>query len=63
MLLGSGEGEWWEILGVAADADRAAIVNAYRSLAKVHHPDAGGNAADFQRLRAAYEQALAAQGV
>jgi hypothetical protein len=60
LLLGSGRDEWWEILGVTPDADKAAITNAYRSLAKVHHPDSGGSAEDFRRLRAAYEQGLQA---
>jgi hypothetical protein len=27
----------------------------------VHHPDAGGNAEEFKRVRAAYEQALQAR--
>jgi hypothetical protein len=61
LLLGSGRDEWWEVLGVTSDADKAAIVNAYRSLAQVHHPDTGGAPEDFKRLREAYEQGLAAQ--
>jgi len=60
LLLPSGEREWWEVLGVSPDADKATIVNAYRALAKIHHPDAGGNAEDFRRLREAYEQAMRA---
>jgi curved DNA-binding protein CbpA len=28
-------------------------------LARRHHPDAGGDPAEFKRLRQAYEQALA----
>lgn len=39
-------------------ADKSAVVNAYRALAKVHHPDAGGNPDDFKRLRTAYGDAL-----
>lgn len=39
-------------------ADRAAITNAFRALAKKHHPDAGGDPDDFKRLRAAYDAAL-----
>lgn len=57
LLLGSGN-EWWNVLGVSRSATKAEIVNAYRGLARVHHPDAGGRTEDFQRLRAAYEQAL-----
>jgi len=60
LLLPSGEQEWWEVLGVSPDADKTAIVNAYRALAKIHHPDAGGNADDFRRLREAYEAGLRA---
>lgn len=56
-LLGSGD-EWWGVLGLSRSASKAEIINAYRALAKVHHPDAGGRAEDFQRLRAAYEQGV-----
>lgn len=58
LLLGDGNKQWWEILGVPQDAPRAAVVNAYKALAKVHHPDAGGNADDFKRLRKAYEEGV-----
>lgn len=58
LLLGSGKAEWWDILGVKQDAPKEAIVNAYRALAKTHHPDAGGNPEDFKRLRRAYEDAI-----
>jgi hypothetical protein len=34
------------------------IRKAYRRLAKVRHPDAGGSAEDFRLLRRSYEQAL-----
>ena len=60
LLLGTGVSDWWEILGVTPDAEKAAIINAYRALAKIHHPDSGGNPDDFRRLRSAYEQAMAA---
>jgi DnaJ-domain-containing protein 1 len=58
LLLGSGEEDWWEVLGVEPEADQAAIRNAFRALARHHHPDAGGSPAEFKRLRRAYEQAL-----
>jgi len=57
LLLGSGN-EWWGVLGISRTASRAEIVNAYRALAKIHHPDVGGDADEFKRLRAAYETAL-----
>lgn len=60
LMLGSGRSSWWEILGVAQAAPRAEIISAYRALARVHHPDAGGSSDDFKRLRAAYEAGMAA---
>lgn len=42
-------------MGIEADASRETITNAYRALAKIHHPDSGGNPDDFRRLRTAYE--------
>jgi DnaJ-domain-containing protein 1 len=59
LLLGSGEEDWWQVLGVEPEADQSAIRNAYRALARRHHPDAGGDPSEFKRLRRAYEQALA----
>jgi len=58
LLLGSGKDKWWEVLGVREGADKQAVVNAYRALAKKHHPDYGGNQDDFRRLRGAYEEAM-----
>ena len=58
LLLPDGRAQWWEVLGVRSDAERPEITNAFRALAKVHHPDAGGNAEDFRRLRAAYDEAI-----
>jgi DnaJ-class molecular chaperone len=37
----------------------AEVKAAWRSAAAVHHPDRGGSAAEFDRLRKAYEEALA----
>jgi len=59
LLLTDGKAPWWEVLGVDKAADRKAITNAFRALAKTHHPDAGGDADTFKRLRAAYDQAVA----
>lgn len=47
----------WTILGLRADADERAIKRSYAALLKVHRPDEDLDA--FQRLREAYEQALA----
>lgn len=60
LMLGSGGASWWEVLGVEPNADVQAVKNAFRALAKTHHPDAGGDPEDFKRLRGAYDQALAA---
>lgn len=59
LMLSDGSAHWWEVLGVEKESDKQAIINAYRALAKVHHPDAGGNPDDFKKLRHAYEQAMA----
>jgi hypothetical protein len=59
LLLGSGTESWWDVLGVPPDADEPTIRNAYRALARAHHPDAGGDTADFRRLQDAYRCALA----
>lgn len=53
--------QWWEVLGVQAQAGEVEIRNAYRALAKVHHPEAGGNPDEFKRLREAYDAGIDAQ--
>jgi curved DNA-binding protein CbpA len=45
----------FDVLGVDADADEAAIKRAYRERVKDAHPDQGGSPEAFQRVRAAYE--------
>jgi hypothetical protein len=46
------------VLGVRADADADEIRRRYRELAKICHPDAGGDPASFIRLQQAYKQLL-----
>jgi hypothetical protein len=48
---------WWIVLGVARDAQRAEIDDAYRHLRSQHHPDRGGDPEQFQRVQRAYEEA------
>lgn len=45
-------------LDLPAGAIKAQIKSQYRRLAKLHHPDCGGNAEDFKRIQAAYERAI-----
>lgn len=42
-------------LGVAKNAAPEDIKKAYRRLAAIHHPDKGGDTAEFQKVQAAYE--------
>jgi DnaJ domain len=45
-------------LDLPQGATKAQITSQFRRLAKVHHPDCDGDAEDFRRIMAAYEQAL-----
>jgi hypothetical protein len=45
-----------EILGVTKTANDEVIEAAYRILVKKHHPDQGGDAEDFDRIKTAYEE-------
>ena len=58
LLLSDGNKQWFEVLGVQEDANKSDIVNAFRSLAKIHHPDVGGTNEDFKRIRSAYESGI-----
>ncbi len=44
----------YERLGIDSSSTLEEIHKAYRSLCKVHHPDAGGSQDDFNRLHEAY---------
>jgi len=51
--------EWWQVLGVARGAPRAAVRSAYLAAARRTHPDrVGGSAPAFQRVTAAYNAYL-----
>lgn len=48
----------WDILGVAPGSSKDAINKAFRLLAGLHHPDAGGSTSLMAELNAARDQAL-----
>lgn len=48
-----------QVLGLRWGASREAIKAAHRRLVKRHHPDMGGQAAEFHRINAAYQLLLA----
>jgi hypothetical protein len=48
-----------KVLGLSPPVTRLEIRTAYLNLAKIHHPDAGGDAAAFRRINDAYKAVLA----
>jgi hypothetical protein len=54
--------EWWEELNISRTASTEEIRAAYISLAKQHHPDAGGDTAMFQRVVKAFNLAIGKGG-
>lgn len=48
----------WDVLGIPPRSPRDAITAAYRRQARSAHPDQGGTREEWDRLRAAYEEAL-----
>lgn len=45
----------YEVLGVPDGADMMVVKKAYRKLAKMHHPDLGGDEAKFKEVNEAYD--------
>lgn len=50
--------ECFKALGLSDKASEEEAKSAWRRLASVHHPDRGGEAAEFSRLRNAYNEAM-----
>jgi curved DNA-binding protein len=46
--------DYYKILGVEKTAPQDEVKKAYRKLAAKHHPDRGGNTAEFQKIEEAY---------
>ena len=44
----------YQVLGVSPSASEVEIKRAYRRLSRKHHPDAGGNPDEFDRICKAY---------
>lgn len=63
LMLPSGNDEWWEILGIHRESHPQDIHNAYLAIARIHHPDSGGDPTGetFRRLRRAYEEGMRPQ--
>jgi DnaJ-class molecular chaperone len=47
--------DYYQTLGVAKNATPDDIKKAYRRMAGIHHPDKGGDTAQFQKIQEAYE--------
>lgn len=49
---------WWDVLNLPANASKEQIDLAYKALAKIHHPDAGGSQKAMTELNFAREEAM-----
>lgn len=50
--------EWYDILGIKQNATVHDIKMAYKTMAKIYHPDNGGSKEQFVRLKKAYEEGI-----
>lgn len=53
---------WWDVLGVKRNSTKKEVQNAFRTLSKFYHPDAGGDKEMFSKLNFFYREALAEVG-
>lgn len=49
---------WWQVLGVSRNATEDEIRKAGRRLAKIHHPDVGGDPERFLEIQSAWLEGL-----
>ena len=54
----AGKRDWWTVLELPATATEAQIRDAYARLARVHHPDKGGDAQRMAEINRARDEAL-----
>ena len=47
--------DYYNILGLNKNASEDEIKQAFRTMAKTHHPDKGGNKEKFQEIQQAYD--------
>ena len=52
----------YQTLGISPQADAKEIKRAYRKLAGKHHPDKGGDEAEFKKIQNAYRHAPRQRG-
>lgn len=48
---------WWDTLKIPSTATAEQVEDAYKRLAKIHHPDAGGDVEAWTKIRQAFDQA------
>lgn len=53
-----GDDNPWQILEIPLGSDVDTIKKVYRILAKIHHPDHGGDPEMFKKIKAAYDQVM-----
>ena len=60
-LFGTDTSDDFATLGLATSVTEAEVKVRFRELAKVHHPDKGGDPAEFRRLREAHDRIIKAR--